>query len=631
MRTIERYFIILALALISVTSCTSNKGLDSLTSHYIDKDGVKVHYKVSGNGPMTITFVHGFGCDMNSWAKQYLAFKNDKNLRLVFVDLPGYGKSDKPETDYTLQFYADAVSSVLDTLGVGPSILVGHSLGTPVCRQMFLTSVHSMGLLDIDGVYCFYSDDTTKEYLAQIDAFSSSFDGDDCKEAIGGFVQSLTGPGTPQEIIDYSMSTMPQTPQYVASSTMHNLVERKWWHSEIVFPQPISVICTQNSGLDPDNQQKMEALYSDLDYMELQTCGHFIMMEEPELVNAAISKIIDRVKKASLEDYDYAVNQIEQNYAAFRYKVTEGNLDQWNSLKQELRNAIEKDCEYTPAIISDLCAWFNDFHLYCSFRYDSEMFPRDRTLYMNEMDWYAPEATSKRVDDNTWLLRFPTWDGDDDYVAWVNSAVEEYKKSGCENLIIDERSNGGGSDWQYYAVLDIIFKQDGLTDGMMLRNTKDNRDRTIELVKGDEYWSSLMEKGAQSPDSAYVTLFSSSHMSGTVSPRRPKRAAVIIDNQVGSSGEQFLLDIRAIAPDVKFYGKDHTLGCIDVSNVRVAPLSHYPNGVYIPTTISYRALDGRGIDGKGIYPDVKIDIALPDTLTNNIDSWTKWVAEDLKK
>ncbi len=33
---------------------------------------------------------------------------------------------------------------------------------------------------------------------------------------------------TPATITEYAMSTMPLTPEYVASGTMRNLVDRKW-------------------------------------------------------------------------------------------------------------------------------------------------------------------------------------------------------------------------------------------------------------------------------------------------------------------------------------------------------------------------------------------------------------------
>ena len=53
------------------------------------------------------------------------------------------------------------------------------------------------------------------------------------------------------------------------------------------------VICTQNSGLDPDNEQKMQRLYPNLDYTELTTCGHFIHMEQPDMFNDKLKAFID--------------------------------------------------------------------------------------------------------------------------------------------------------------------------------------------------------------------------------------------------------------------------------------------------------------------------------------------------
>ena len=266
--------------------------LKDLKSEYVTiDDSIRVHYKTYGEGDRTICFVHGFGCDLNTWEKQFEAFR-DEDVRLVFIDLPGYGQSDKPHVDYTLDFFAHAIDEVLDSNGVDSVIFVGHSLGTPVCRQTMMTAVHNGALVDIDGVYCFYDGTETPEYVEAVEGFGHAFDGPDCRDVITGFVMSLAGTDTPQEITDYAMSLMPETPQYVASSTMQNLVDRKWWNNQQIC-QPVMVICTQNSGLDPDNEQKMQALYPQLDYIELTTCGHFIHMEQPEMFNEKLKLFIE--------------------------------------------------------------------------------------------------------------------------------------------------------------------------------------------------------------------------------------------------------------------------------------------------------------------------------------------------
>ena len=289
----KRTVLYLLFALLLVSCGNQPQTLSELESEYVTiDDSIRVHYKMYGQGETTICFVHGFGCDMNTWEKQFEAFRDEKDIQLVFVDLPGYGKSDKPHVDYTLDFFAHAVDEVLNANGIQSNVtLVGHSLGTPVCRHTIMTTSHKGSLVDVDGVYCFYDGTETPEYVEAVNQFGHAFDGENCREVITGFVSSLAGKDTPQEINDYAMSVMPETPQYVASSTMQHLVEKKWWSNKQIS-LPVMVICTQNSGLDPDNKQKMGHLYPNLDYTELTTCGHFIHMEQPEMFNDKLKAFI---------------------------------------------------------------------------------------------------------------------------------------------------------------------------------------------------------------------------------------------------------------------------------------------------------------------------------------------------
>ena len=167
----------------------------------------------------------------------------------------------------------------------------------------------------------------------------------------------------------------------------------------------------------------------------------------------------------------------------------------------------------------------------------------------------------------------------------------------------------------------------------MLRNTADNRERWREFGPDSEWIKALQDSAAAHAAEPWfaITPEYEVHEEESVDPRRPEQAAIIIDHSVASSGEQLLLDVRAVAPDVKFYGRDNTLGCIDISNCVVVELPHSPNRMQIPTTASRRITTGQPlIDGRGIEPDVRMNLPLPDSLTDNIDAWVRWVAEDLR-
>ncbi len=89
---------------------------------YVDMPG-------SGPDARTVVFIHGLGSYLKFWRAQLDAFQQ-QGYRVIAVDLPGYGKSDKPGSfPYTMEAMADAVLELVDTLGVEKPVLAGHSMG----------------------------------------------------------------------------------------------------------------------------------------------------------------------------------------------------------------------------------------------------------------------------------------------------------------------------------------------------------------------------------------------------------------------------------------------------------------------------------------------------------------------
>ncbi|MGI4812913.1 MAG: alpha/beta fold hydrolase [Janthinobacterium lividum] len=86
--------------------------------------------QISGNGPRTMVFSHGFGCDQNMWRYVTPAFATQ--YRTVLFDLVGSGRSDHAAYDQrkygSLQGYADDLLEILDAYADAPVIFVGHSV-----------------------------------------------------------------------------------------------------------------------------------------------------------------------------------------------------------------------------------------------------------------------------------------------------------------------------------------------------------------------------------------------------------------------------------------------------------------------------------------------------------------------
>jgi sigma-B regulation protein RsbQ len=86
--------------------------------------------KVIGNGPRTILFAPGFGCDQTVWNDVARAFEDD--FRIVLFDYVGTGNSDLQAYDVnrysTLDGYAEDVLDVCSALELENAIFIGHSV-----------------------------------------------------------------------------------------------------------------------------------------------------------------------------------------------------------------------------------------------------------------------------------------------------------------------------------------------------------------------------------------------------------------------------------------------------------------------------------------------------------------------
>ena len=104
-------------------------------------DGVSLSYEVFGRGDRTVVYLHGILLDsaVNHRLARDLA---DAGYRVVLLDLPGHGRSDKLHAIalHRMDSYARRVVRLLDELGVERAVVGGVSLGADVALQMGLTA-----------------------------------------------------------------------------------------------------------------------------------------------------------------------------------------------------------------------------------------------------------------------------------------------------------------------------------------------------------------------------------------------------------------------------------------------------------------------------------------------------------
>lgn len=98
--------------------------------------GARLSTLEAGLGPPVLA-IHGLGATKGSFLPTVDALAD--HFRVIAVDLPGFGDSDKPiGAAYDPRFFADAIIDLLDALGLDRANLIGNSLGGRVALEVAL-------------------------------------------------------------------------------------------------------------------------------------------------------------------------------------------------------------------------------------------------------------------------------------------------------------------------------------------------------------------------------------------------------------------------------------------------------------------------------------------------------------
>jgi len=98
-------------------------------------DGIRVHLVEAGEGP-ALLLLHGLTATHFTWEHTIPAFAD--RWRVIAPDLPGHGRSDKPDAPYTIDFYAGVIRSLARALDVDEALVVGNSLGGQIAIELGL-------------------------------------------------------------------------------------------------------------------------------------------------------------------------------------------------------------------------------------------------------------------------------------------------------------------------------------------------------------------------------------------------------------------------------------------------------------------------------------------------------------
>lgn len=128
---------------------------NNIEDGWVEVDGFRVHYLKAGEGNVPVLLLHGGGYDSASLSYKHGIGPISEHHRVFAPDWPGYGESDKPEMEYTTEYYVGFLGRLMDALGLEKASLVGISMGGAIALGFSLRSpqrVDKLVLVDSHGL-----------------------------------------------------------------------------------------------------------------------------------------------------------------------------------------------------------------------------------------------------------------------------------------------------------------------------------------------------------------------------------------------------------------------------------------------------------------------------------------------
>jgi len=277
--------LLLALA-IAPAALAKDSSAPKAQSRFAKLDGARIHYVSYGKGREALVLIHGWTSNLEFWRDQIsdLAKRN----RVIAIDLPGHGLSDKPQITYSMDVFARAVDAVLRDAHVERAVLVGHSMGTPIARQLYRNYPQkTLAIVIVDGPLRPFGDPKMME------GFIAGLRGPNYKDAGGKMLTTISGPLLSAADQERIKSSFLNTPQHVVASAMAGMADESIWGRDKINV-PVLAIMVKSDFFGGDIEPFYRSIAANLDFQQWEGVGHFLMMERPKQFNDAVIAFLDK-------------------------------------------------------------------------------------------------------------------------------------------------------------------------------------------------------------------------------------------------------------------------------------------------------------------------------------------------
>jgi len=254
-----------------VTACGQHKRDFKRETSFVEIGTKKLQVYTGGEGKNTIVFESGLGVDGSTWLESGIFDSIGKNNQVIAYDRSGYGNSTQNGETRGIQALVDDLAKVIDKKSINSKvIIVGHSLGGAIARTYAIQHPDKVkALLFIEP-----NNENFKQYATMShgheDTLVEQFKDE---KMIGATMESAQL----IENIDFlkQLPTLPDIPTIVITSIKTD----SEWTEENVKDWSLA-------------HQSLGNGITQFTQIKTNKSGHFVYLEEPDLVIEYIRKLI---------------------------------------------------------------------------------------------------------------------------------------------------------------------------------------------------------------------------------------------------------------------------------------------------------------------------------------------------
>ena len=271
-------------------------------------DGIKIHFVEAGEG-RPLLFLHGLGGSWEDWSASLQSFASSH--RAMAIDFPGFGDSDKPDVDYSIEWLTGIVEKFLEERKLLRVSIVGHSMGALVALKLAARgSSRVQRLIVVDAVGIGYKAEflsyvLTKKIMGP-DSRWESIEGV-MKDQFKGMIETFIKVQKPKTSKEFFQSVpkspvtgnplLPMTPAVQLSASILDFDIRPQLASIL---QPTLILWGEKDPIaPPQDAVYLKSKLPRATLTILEGCGHSPMQEQPARFDREVGKFLQAEESGS--------------------------------------------------------------------------------------------------------------------------------------------------------------------------------------------------------------------------------------------------------------------------------------------------------------------------------------------